>query len=83
MTGAYAVGDVTHGQNQTAIALGDGARVGVAIHEDIRRFPRQAPDPGDVGADEAPRRRQPSARECAMVRERDTHAGLREPPPDR
>ncbi len=37
--GVYAVGDVTHGQNQTTIVAGDGAYAGLAIHKDLRRFP--------------------------------------------
>ncbi|APW97640.1 pyridine nucleotide-disulfide oxidoreductase [Halobiforma lacisalsi AJ5] len=38
--GVYAVGDVTHGQNQTTIAIGDGAYAGLAVHKDLRRFPK-------------------------------------------
>ncbi|ADB61977.1 FAD-dependent pyridine nucleotide-disulphide oxidoreductase [Haloterrigena turkmenica DSM 5511] len=38
--GVYAVGDVTHGQNQTTIAVGDGAYAGLAIHKDLRPFPK-------------------------------------------
>ncbi|MDQ2050568.1 NAD(P)/FAD-dependent oxidoreductase [Natronolimnohabitans sp. A-GB9] len=42
--GAYAVGDVTHGQNQTTIAIGDGASAGLAIHKDLRPFPKSIAD---------------------------------------
>ncbi|WP_222920430.1 NAD(P)/FAD-dependent oxidoreductase [Natrinema sp. SYSU A 869] len=38
--GVYAVGDVTHGQNQTTIAIGDGAYAGLAVHKDLRTFPK-------------------------------------------
>ncbi|NHN47160.1 NAD(P)/FAD-dependent oxidoreductase [Halostella sp. JP-L12] len=53
--GVYAVGDVTHGQNQTPVAVGDGARAGIAVHHDLRRFPLSAEecadrDPGDLSA---------------------------------
>ncbi|PSP79464.1 NAD(P)/FAD-dependent oxidoreductase [Halobacteriales archaeon QS_1_68_20] len=37
--GVYAAGDLTHGQNQTTIALGDGAYAGIAVHRDLRTFP--------------------------------------------
>jgi thioredoxin reductase (NADPH) len=37
--GVYAVGDLTHGQNQTPVAMGDGARTGIAVHKDLRTFP--------------------------------------------
>ena len=40
--GVYAVGDVTHGQNQTPVAIGDGARAGIAIHHEFRRYPLSA-----------------------------------------
>ncbi|WP_276254513.1 NAD(P)/FAD-dependent oxidoreductase [Halomontanus rarus] len=48
--GVYAVGDVTHGQNQTTIAIGDGAKAGLAIHEELRRYPRSLEDLAADGA---------------------------------
>ncbi len=47
--GVYAVGDVTHGQNQTPIAMGDGARTGIALHRDLRRYPVPADELVDAG----------------------------------
>ncbi|WP_435073457.1 NAD(P)/FAD-dependent oxidoreductase [Halorubrum sp. HHNYT27] len=38
--GVYAVGDVTPGHNQVPVALGQGAKAGIAIHKEIREFPR-------------------------------------------
>ncbi|MDZ7702672.1 MAG: NAD(P)/FAD-dependent oxidoreductase [Halobacteriales archaeon] len=38
--GLYAVGDLTPGHNQVPVAMGDGARAGLAIHKDLRAFPR-------------------------------------------
>ncbi len=84
--GAYAVGDVTHGQNQTTIAIGDGARAGIALHKELRRYPLspeaigEGAGPGDlevpgVAADLRARMRRD--------RERTTHAGLSEPAPER
>ncbi|WP_255150641.1 NAD(P)/FAD-dependent oxidoreductase [Halorarius halobius] len=35
----YAVGDVTPGHNQIPVALGEGAKAGIAIHMDARTFP--------------------------------------------
>lgn len=101
LAGAYAVGDVTHGQNQTTIAIGDGARAGIALHKDLRRFPLSAEELEAASAAEFE-----GARDCrgaespaleldlpgvppdvrARMRRdriRDTHAGLREPRPDR
>jgi len=79
--GAYGVGDVTHGDNQTAVALGDGARAGVAIHKDVRRYPRPSDElDGEMAVPAAPDHLRARMR---LVRERDTHAGLREPAPDR
>jgi len=83
---AYAVGDVTHGQNQTAIALGEGARAGVAIHKDLRRYPIR-PDALESGEDVDPAA-VPAApadlrARMGLVRYRTRHAGLRRPPPDR
>ena len=39
--GVFAVGDVTPGHNQVPIALGDGAKAGIAIHWALREFPRE------------------------------------------
>ncbi|MFB6096004.1 MAG: NAD(P)/FAD-dependent oxidoreductase [Haloferacaceae archaeon] len=38
--GVYAVGDITPGHNQVPVALGEGAKAGIAIHMDLREFPR-------------------------------------------
>ena len=38
--GVYAVGDLTPGHNQIPVALGDGAKAGLAIHQALRPFPR-------------------------------------------
>jgi len=55
--GVYAVGDLTPGHNQVAIALGDGAKAGISIHWALRDFPRD-PDllaeQGPVRAEDVP-----------------------------
>jgi thioredoxin reductase (NADPH) len=38
--GVYAVGDLTPGHNQIPVAMGEGADAGIAIHLDLRAFPR-------------------------------------------
>ena len=38
--GVFAVGDVTPGHNQIPVAMGQGAKAGLAIHKEIREFPR-------------------------------------------
>jgi thioredoxin reductase (NADPH) len=38
--GVFAVGDITPGHNQIPVAMGEGANAGIAIHGDLRRFPR-------------------------------------------
>ena len=38
--GVYAVGDLTPGHNQVPIAMGEGANAGIAVHKDLRAFPR-------------------------------------------
>ena len=55
--GIYAVGDLTPGHNQIPVAMGQGAKAGIAIHMDLRRFPRSLEDirsDGPVQAAEAP-----------------------------
>ncbi len=47
--GVYAVGDLTHGQNQTPIAMGDGAYAGLAIDRELRTFPIPADELDDDG----------------------------------
>ena len=38
--GVFAVGDVTPGHNQVPVAMGQGAKAGIAIHKSLREFPR-------------------------------------------
>ena len=38
--GVYAVGDITPGNNQIPIAMGEGAKAGIAIHKQLRTFPK-------------------------------------------
>ncbi|MFC4552619.1 MULTISPECIES: NAD(P)/FAD-dependent oxidoreductase [Halorussus] len=38
--GVYAVGDLTPGHNQIPVAMGQGADAGIAIHMDIREYPK-------------------------------------------
>jgi len=55
--GVYAVGDLTPGHNQVPIALGDGAKAGVAVHFDLRDFPRDPEllaEAGPVRSEEVP-----------------------------
>jgi thioredoxin reductase (NADPH) len=55
--GVLAVGDVTQGHNQVPVALGQGAKAGLAIHYDLREFPRSLETiqaNGSVDPDEAP-----------------------------
>ena len=55
--GVFAVGDITPGHNQVPVAMGQGAKAGLAIHKEIRKFPRSkeaiARD-GPVSADDVP-----------------------------
>ncbi|SFR45859.1 NAD(P)/FAD-dependent oxidoreductase [Halogeometricum limi] len=55
--GVYAVGDLTPGHNQIPVAMGKGAQAGLAIHYELREFPRSLEDireNGDVSLDEVP-----------------------------
>ncbi|MCL7418709.1 MAG: NAD(P)/FAD-dependent oxidoreductase [Halalkalicoccus sp.] len=55
--GVYAVGDATPGHNQVPIALGDGAKAGIAAHWALRDFPRDpdlVDEQGPVRAEEVP-----------------------------
>jgi len=40
--GVYAVGDLTPGHNQIPVAMGEGADAGIAIHMELRAFPRSS-----------------------------------------
>jgi thioredoxin reductase (NADPH) len=56
--GVYAVGDLVPGHNQIPVAMGQGAKTGIAIHMALRPFPRSLEDietngavsPGEVPA---------------------------------
>ena len=55
--GVFAVGDITPGHNQVPVAMGQGAKAGLAIHKELREFPRSADEierDGPVAADEVP-----------------------------
>ncbi|GAB3676305.1 NAD(P)/FAD-dependent oxidoreductase [Halopiger thermotolerans] len=94
--GAYAVGDVTHGQNQTTIAIGDGAYAGLAVHKDLRPFPKSVDELEARGADvdgdgtaaedldlEVPGCSAQLRAQMRRVRDLETHPGLRGPSPGR
>ena len=55
--GVYAVGDLTPGHNQIPIAMGEGANAGIALHMDLRAFPRsieEIRESGPVDPEETP-----------------------------
>ena len=55
--GVYAVGDLTPGHNQIPVAMGEGAKCGIAIHMDLRAFPRstdEIDERGPVSESEVP-----------------------------
>jgi len=55
--GVFAVGDITPGHNQVPVAMGQGAKAGLAIHKEIREFPRATEEieaNGPVTDDEVP-----------------------------
>jgi thioredoxin reductase (NADPH) len=55
--GVYAVGDVTPGHNQVPVAMGQGAKAGIALHKEIREFPRSTEDiarDGPVSEEDVP-----------------------------
>jgi thioredoxin reductase (NADPH) len=55
--GVFAVGDVVPGHNQIPVAMGLGAKAGIAIHMELREFPRSIEEiraDGPVDASETP-----------------------------
>ncbi|SFG00363.1 thioredoxin reductase (NADPH) [Halopelagius inordinatus] len=55
--GVFAVGDFTPGHNQVPVAMGEGAKAGLAVHMELREFPRSLDDieeNGPVSPDEIP-----------------------------
>ncbi len=38
--GVFAIGDITPGHNQIPVAMGQGAKAGLAIHKGLREYPR-------------------------------------------
>jgi thioredoxin reductase (NADPH) len=55
--GVYAVGDLVQGHNQIPVAMGQGAKAGIAIHMDLRAFPRSVEEivrEGAVDPEEVP-----------------------------
>ena len=83
VAGVYGVGDVTHGQNQTVVAMGDGAKAGMALHKDLRRYPVPAAELDDLDPSNVPGAPDDVRARMRLVRRRETHPGLREPRLDR
>jgi len=55
--GVYAVGDITPGHNQVPVAMGKGAKAGLAIHKELRTFPKSLAEieaEGPVAESEVP-----------------------------
>ena len=55
--GVLAVGDLTPGHKQIPVAMGEGAKAGLAIHYDLRAFPRslaEIEETGPVDPEEVP-----------------------------
>ncbi|AGB30767.1 thioredoxin reductase [Natrinema pellirubrum DSM 15624] len=55
--GLYAVGDLTPGHNQIPVAMGQGAKAGLAIHKELRAFPKSLEEleaEGSVSASDVP-----------------------------
>jgi thioredoxin reductase (NADPH) len=55
--GVYAVGDATAGHNQIPVAMGEGAQAGIALHYELREFPRSLEsvrEDGPVSPEEVP-----------------------------
>ncbi len=48
--GLFAVGDLTPGHNQIPVAMGQGAKAGIAIHKELREFPKSLEDLESEGA---------------------------------
>lgn len=53
--GLYAVGDLTPGHNQIPVVMGQGAKAGIAIHKELREFPKLLSEiEGDISREEVP-----------------------------
>jgi len=48
--GVYAVGDLTPDHSQVPVAMGQGAKAGIAIHSELREFPRSIAELEDEAA---------------------------------
>lgn len=52
--GVFAVGDLTPGHNQIPVAMGQGAKAGIALHYDLRTYPKSLEEiEGDAVDDDA------------------------------
>jgi thioredoxin reductase (NADPH) len=76
VAGVYAVGDVIHGQNQTAVAVGNGARAGIALHKELRVFPLSIEEIEAGERADAPSVPENIRERAAAVRAAETHPGL-------
>jgi len=70
-----AVGDVTPGHNQVPVAMGQGAKAGLAIHYDLRRFPRSLEELEEDGAVDPREVPGMSARQREQARKHESNVG--------
>jgi thioredoxin reductase (NADPH) len=55
--GVYAVGDLVSGHNQIPVAMGQGADTGIALHYELRTYPKSLDEieaEGEVGSEDVP-----------------------------
>jgi thioredoxin reductase (NADPH) len=51
--GVFAVGDLTPGHNQIPVAMGEGAKAGIALHYDLRTYPKSLEELDAESVDES------------------------------
>lgn len=55
--GVYALGDLTAGHNQIPVAMGEGAQTGLALHYELRTYPKSIDEieaEGGIGSEDVP-----------------------------
>lgn len=77
--GVYAVGDLTPGQNQISVAMGEGTNAGIAIHKELRSFPMSLDEidaHGEVEEQDVPAMPEELRKRAHTINDAERHEGM-------
>jgi thioredoxin reductase (NADPH) len=77
--GVYAIGDLTPGHNQIPVAMGEGANAGIAIHKELRSFPKPLDEinaRGGLDEQDVPAMPEELRKRAQVINSAESHKGM-------